>query len=424
MAECDKTALEMERRFRQACQELEIPLPSTTSTTTTPITASGTTITGSGTQGEEKEEGYAAGAGAAAAAAYEAVDFRGALLGRTRMLRGLFEEVEALARADGVGEALAYYGDVRRFLRRGQAEAGGGGGEAEGGFFPVLCRVRAGERRTGGEGQEEGGEGGGGVLEIDWDAAMAGDAAAAFGGGGGEDAGVEIDWGATVEAAGDAGAVDWVEGEGAGAAGGGGEGGGGEIDWAIEVEEAGAGSEEPGALAPAASTAAVAGAVAGAGGASLLADAGLRGELLNDLLELQSFLRQRRAELAADEREGGVAFVGQYQGAHAALQQQSLGAVGAWGGASGFSFIHSFGCRAPPSHPPPIPHQTQNRQAPRGRERRAGRPPEPAPAVPAHDPGLPRLPGPRGGGPPAEAGAHGQDAPRAGGGAGAAGGGD
>ena len=363
MAECDKTAQEMEKRFRQACEELEIPLP--------PPAASSTTTSTRSTSTEEAGDADADAAAAATAAAYEAIDFRGALLGRTRALPGLFEEVEALARADGVGEALAYYGDVRRFLRddgQAEGEADDGSDAAAEAAFLVLRGVRAGERRVGrgevvGEGEE-------GVLEIDWDAAMAGDAAAALGGGGGGGGvgaaaaaaaaagAVEIDWGAP--AAGDAGAVDW---------GGEGAGGGGEIEWAIEVEEAGAGSEETGA-APAATAGAAAGASGslasgGEGGASLLADPGLRGELLNDLLELQSFLRQRRAELAADEREGGVAFVGQYQGAHAALQQQSLGAVGAcmwgvgWGGeCDGVKHsIHPFEL---PSRPPAGPFNHTN----------------------------------------------------------------
>lgn len=106
-----------------------------------------------------------------------------------------------------------------------------------------------------------------------------------------------------------------------------------DIDWAIEVEEAGAdAAAEEASPHPAAAGASSGSAGVGmAGGGSLLADPGLRSELLNDLLELRAFLAQRHMELAAEEAEGGgVAFVGQYQGAHAGLQRQSLGAVGAF----------------------------------------------------------------------------------------------
>ena len=60
-------------------------------------------------------------------------------------------------------------------------------------------------------------------------------------------------------------------------------------------------------------------------GDSLISDGRLRGELSNDLLELEAFLRQRRIELSDEDN---VAFVGQYEGTHAALQQQSTATVG------------------------------------------------------------------------------------------------
>jgi hypothetical protein len=64
-------------------------------------------------------------------------------------------------------------------------------------------------------------------------------------------------------------------------------------------------------------------------GDSLLSDARLKADLVNDVMELEAFLMQRRVELMDEDN---VAFVGQSQGAPAAFQQQSLGAVGRWDG--------------------------------------------------------------------------------------------
>ncbi len=295
----------MERRFREACQELQIPLPPPA-------------------EAESQAE-------ATAASVYEAIDFRAALAARTAELPALFAEVEALAREEAVGEALDFFGDVRRFLLHAHAEGKEGDEESSDPTvsFPVLCRVRSGERGPGiveppepsaGASEE--------VLEIDWDAAMAGDATAVSGGGGSGAVAAaaaaavgEIDWGG----GGDGGGLEWGQ-EGAAST----EAATApvEIDWAIEVEEAGAEGGGVGAVEAGTESAAAAAGGAGAGGAApLLADAGQRSELLNDLLELQGFLKQRRLELA--DAEGDLAFVGQYQGPHAALQQQSLGAVGA-----------------------------------------------------------------------------------------------
>ena len=60
-------------------------------------------------------------------------------------------------------------------------------------------------------------------------------------------------------------------------------------------------------------------------GESLLADPRFRLELLNELLELEGFLMQRRSELADEDN---LAFVQQWQGGAACLQQQSVNLVG------------------------------------------------------------------------------------------------
>lgn len=56
------------------------------------------------------------------------------------------------------------------------------------------------------------------------------------------------------------------------------------------------------------------------GGSSLLCDVGVRGGLLHDLLELEAFLLQRRAELQEDEQGGMTSLVLAYT---ATAQSQS-----------------------------------------------------------------------------------------------------
>ena len=215
-----------------------------------------------------------------------------------RELPRLMEEVEKLLCAEGVGEAMEYYQQVWRFLHsyERKEEEGKEGGEAEEEtmeFFSVLSKVRRGEKLLVVEG-EAAGEEGQGLVEIDWGAEMSSASAE----------------GVTVEGGG--GGIDW---------GVGGEGGPEEAvherEWNVTSTSSGTSPPPPPAMAMPKTD------VDGQGG-SLLADATFRAELLNELVELEAFLRQRRLEVGDTDN---LVFVGQYHGAHAALQQQSVSMV-------------------------------------------------------------------------------------------------
>lgn len=217
------------------------------------------------------------------------------------------EEVERLLCMEEVGKALLYYQQVWRFLHSYEPKEDGKEGEdaeATTEFFPVLCKVRRGEKLLVVKGEEEQeGEKGQGVMEIDWDAdAPSADEFVPEGGGGG------IDWNKVGQ-------------------------GGPEVGSSFETithetelnvtSTSGSGSSSSWNLPPAATAAPTKTGLEGQGG-SLLADASLRAGLLNDVMELESFLRQRRLEVGDTDN---VVFVGQFQGSHAGLQQQSVGMV-------------------------------------------------------------------------------------------------
>lgn len=216
-------------------------------------------------------------------------------------LPGLMEEVEKLMCAEEVGETLQYYQQVWRFLhsyerKEEEGKEGEEGDEKTTEFFPVLSKVRQGEKLlvVDGEG-DEAGEEGQGVVEIDWGAEMSSASAE----------------GATIEGGG--GGIDWGEG---------GEGGPEEAAHEVECDfmaTNGSSTSPP----PVTAAAMPKTGVDGQGG-SILGDATLRAELLNELVELKAFLRQRRVEVGDTDN---VVFVGQYHGAHAALQQQSVSMV-------------------------------------------------------------------------------------------------
>lgn len=193
-------------------------------------------------------------------------NFKTALVALTQGLPALFTELETSLQAAVVGEALTYHGDVQRFLLSYQEEKGGGEGQrAE--TFPVLRKVRQGETLSVGGGSEAGVECSKQEEEV-----------------------AEID-----------GDVTPVE--------------EGDIDWGEESTAATAAPPVEAAPASSATTTTEVG---------LLTDAGVRSELLNEVLELEAFLMQRRLEL---NDKDNVVFVGQYQGAHIALQNQNLATV-------------------------------------------------------------------------------------------------
>lgn len=226
-----------------------------------------------------------------------------------RELPGMMDEVERLLCAEDVGEALVYYQQVWRFLhsyeRKEEGREEGGRGEEEPmEFFPVLCKVRRGEKllELEGEGKEEGE--GQGVVEIDWGAEMSSvEEATTEGGGEG------IDWGEGNEGGPE-------EGRSSASV----EPAANEIEWNVTSTSSSSSSMNP---PPPAMAAPPKTDVDGQGG-SILAYFTFRAELLNELVELESFLRQRRLEVGDTDN---VVFVGQYHGAHAALQQQSVSMI-------------------------------------------------------------------------------------------------
>lgn len=217
-------------------------------------------------------------------------------------LPGVMEEAERLLCVEEVGEALGYYQQVWRFLHSYERKEEGGEAEEETAeFFPVLSKVRRGEKLLVMEGGwEEAGAEGQGVVEIDWGAEMSSAEGVTIEGGGGG-----IDWGE-----GDEGGPE--EGKSV-------EPAVHEIEWNIATTRSSSSTSPlpPARAAPTETS------IDGQGG-SILADATLRAELLNELVELESFLRQRRLEVGDTDN---VVFVGQYHGLHAALQQQSVSMV-------------------------------------------------------------------------------------------------
>jgi len=226
-------------------------------------------------------------------------------------LPSMMEEVEKLLCAEEVAEALLYYHQVWCFLHSYERKEDGReeeDTEITTEFFPVLSKVRRGEKLLAVEGvEEEEEEEGQGVMEINWGAgAPSSDEVVPEGGGGG---------------------IDWNEG------GGGGPENGSSFE-PVDNERAvnftstsgcsRSSSSSTDASPPSATVASPKTGLEGQQGRSLLADASLRAGLVNDMMELESFLQQRRLEVGDTSN---VVFVGQFQGSHAALQQQSVSMV-------------------------------------------------------------------------------------------------
>ena len=185
--------------------------------------------------------------------------------------------VEA-AQADGVVAGLAYHAELVAFLHRGTAREA-----AAPALLPNLRRLVA--------------EGAALVPEVSVAAVAAEDDDIDWGissGGGDGGGGADIDWDLGIESAGGEEEVAAVE-----------------IEWDIGIESSGADAIEIEAVEIECE---------GAGSSLTLADAPFRSGLLNDAVELRAFLLQREAELSGD---GGSAFMGQFQGESAVLQEQS-----------------------------------------------------------------------------------------------------
>jgi hypothetical protein len=265
-----------------------------------------------------------------AALGVEPSDIRGGLRRLTAELPPLVGAAIQALQAEGITQGMAYYAAAAAAGRRQREEEeeeeeggmpGQGGGPAaaavEEELLPVLFELRQGRtappaRQTAPPDQQQQGqrgEGGAGegeaALEVDWDLGAALEAVegsdSAAGDGGAPAAGISWELDASELAAGEADEGGDVGGEPAGAAA-----APAEISWDIDISGAGADVETTGAAgaeggaqpqAAAAEDRAAIGKEEPAAVARLVEDAAYRARLLDDLLELRAFLRQRQREL-------------------------------------------------------------------------------------------------------------------------------
>ena len=195
----------------------------------------------------------------------------------SKRLPGVFAEVGKLLETPDVVQARELYVDLVAYVHKLSAEETAA-------MLPTLARAHASGVQS--EPEPAGGAGGGlsaeasdAEAEIDWGIEAepsAGDAAASDSGGGGAEA--DIDWGIGIDAVEEA-TIDWGIGGDDNDGGGGGGGGGGELE--ITLESSGEGG--------------------GGGGPVELSSVAQRAQLVNDLLELEAFLKVRVEEMGKTE---------------------------------------------------------------------------------------------------------------------------